>query len=155
MNRSYRGRAFTLLVLVLGGGPEARADEPPASPPQVAETPVTILADGFASNEGHAYVRIYRRNDKVTSTPWRLLRTTVIKGMIKVETTLPADDYAVVVHHDRNDNGAIDHDLLRMPKEPLGFSNGFTLGLLSGMPTFEKLRVAVRSPSAAVRVTVR
>ena len=52
---------------------------------------------------------------------------------------LPAGPYAVVVVHDVNANGEIDHTLLRLPAEPLGFSRGFRLGLLSGMPTFEKL----------------
>ncbi|MFN7146402.1 MAG: DUF2141 domain-containing protein, partial [Myxococcota bacterium] len=50
--------------------------------------------------------------------------------------------YALVVFHDTNDNGAIDHRF-GWPAEPLGFSGGFRLSLTSGRPTFEKLRFDV------------
>jgi outer membrane protein len=57
-------------------------------------------------------------------------------------------DYAVVVLHDGNDNGEVDHNFLGLPTEPLGFSNGFKLGLFSGKPTFEKLRFTFSSKAA-------
>jgi uncharacterized protein (DUF2141 family) len=47
--------------------------------------------------------------------------------------------YAAVVYHDLDSNGVLDHGWFG-PKEPLGFSGGWKLSLLSGMPTFEKLR---------------
>lgn len=63
--------------------------------------------------------------------------------------------YAVTVFHDENDNGTLDHNLLRMPAEPLGFSNGFQLGLFSGLPNFEKLQIVFGPGADTIGITVR
>jgi len=36
---------------------------------------------------------------------------------------LPHGDYAVMLYHDVNDNGKLDSNFLRVPREPYGFSN--------------------------------
>ena len=69
-------------------------------------------------------------------------------------THLPAGTYAVMVFHDENDNGKIDHGLLG-PSEPLGFSGGFTLGLFSGRPDFERLKFAFNPPEQTLEVRMR
>ncbi|WP_437870231.1 DUF2141 domain-containing protein [Sorangium sp. So ce363] len=115
-----------------------------------------VIANGFRNDNGHAYVRVYRRHDKITDPPWRSIRMPIVskEAHFKVPD-LAYDAYALVVHHDENDNGRIEHNLLGLPAEPLGFSNGFTLGVFSGMPTFEKLRVVFTEKSRPLRVTVR
>jgi uncharacterized protein (DUF2141 family) len=42
---------------------------------------------------------------------------------IAVVFDLPPRRYAIAVHHDVNGNGKMDFSLLRLPKEPYGFSN--------------------------------
>lgn len=89
-----------------------------------------IEADGFANASGHAYARLYRPGDKVTGTPWRIVRAEVVGKRAHFQfSDLAFGDYALVVHHDvnGNGNGEIDHNLFGLPSEPLGFSNGFTL----------------------------
>lgn len=91
-----------------------------------------------------------------TATPWRLVRADITGGKARFDfRDLPFGDYALVVHHDVNDNGVIDHDFAGLPKEPLGFSNGFKLGVFSGMPTLQKLRFAFDAKIGRVAVTVR
>jgi uncharacterized protein (DUF2141 family) len=55
---------------------------------------------------------------------------------------LPPGTYAIAVIHDANGNGDMDFDLLGLPKESYGFSNGARPRL--GPPSFD---------AAAVRVT--
>lgn len=68
---------------------------------------------------------------------------------------LPDGLYALVVFHDENDNGKIDQNALSLPKEQLGFSNGYRLGLFSGLPTFGKLQFRVAHPRASLDIQVR
>jgi uncharacterized protein (DUF2141 family) len=153
--------AAALPLLLVGVASDTRADTPAAP----AEAPATTLARagtlvveaaGFQGAAGHAYARLYRAGDDVVKAPWRLVRADVQAGRARFELAeLPFGVYALVVHHDVNDNGKIDHAWTGLPAEPLGFSNGFTLGLFSGMPTFDKLRFAFGAGARAVRITVR
>ena len=67
---------------------------------------------------------------------------------------LLAGRYAAVVFHDENDNGVIDHGLLG-PSEPLGFSGGFVLSLVSGRPDFERLKFDFKPPAQTLELQVR
>ena len=75
------------------------------------------------------------------------------QSAFKFEGLAPGD-YAVVVFHDENDSGVIDHGLFG-PREPIGFSGGFHLSPFSGMPTFQKLRFAVPADGARLDLRVR
>ena len=142
------GAAVASLALLPAA--DATADPPPA------RGTLRVDADGFPSSAGHAYVRLYRPGDDVVGTPWRTVRADIADGKARFEVPeLPEGAYAVVVHHDVNDNGRIDHGVVGWPVEPLGFSNGFRLGLFSGKPSFEKLRFAFAAGSAPLAVTVR
>jgi len=114
-----------------------------------------IDVSGFASAEGHAVAKLFIPGDNVLG-PGRWQATAPIAdGHARLTfANVEPGSYAVVVFHDRNDSGAIDHNALRMPVEALGFSNGFALGMLSGLPSFEKLKFEFTSatPPLAVRV---
>ncbi len=62
--------------------------------------------------------------------------------------------HAAVVFHDENDNAAIDHGLFG-PSEPLGFSGGFRLSLMSGRPDFERLKFDFTPPTQTLEVSLR
>ena len=114
-----------------------------------------IDADGFHDSAGHAIARLYLPGMNVTQTPHASLTASIVDHRAHFAFQgLPAGDYAVVVVHDQNDNQTIDHNRLGFPQEPLGFSNGFRLSLLSGMPTFEKLRFHFSPERDAQTVTV-
>lgn len=114
-----------------------------------------VEADGFASNAGHGIARLYTPGMLVTGEPARSVKAEIINGLAHFDFEgLAPGEYAVVVVHDRNDNGRIDHTF-GLPSEPLGFSSGFRLSLFSGMPTFEKLRFVLSAAVASQRVTVR
>ncbi len=122
----------------------------------VAGVTLEVRATGFRDSRGQALARLYRPGDDVLGPPWRSAHGPISEGKAQLHFEgLPAGPYAVVVVHDVNANGEIDHTLLRLPAEPLGFSRGFRLGLLSGMPTFEKLSFEVSPAAHAVEVEVR
>jgi len=60
----------------------------------------------------------------------------------------------VVVFHDENGNGTIDHSLLG-PSEPIGFSGVFALGVLAGFPSFGKLKFQFKPPAQTLEIVLR
>lgn len=102
---------------------------------------LVVQSTGFENSSGHAIGKLFAAGDNVVGPGrWQLI-TTITEGKATFRfADVPPGNYAVVVFHDENDNGRIDHNWLRMPSEALGFSNGFVPSLLAGMPTFEKLQ---------------
>ncbi len=124
-------------------------------PAHAADPSLVIDAQGFASAQGHAVARIYQSGDDVMGEPRWTAQADIVQGHAHFSKTLPSGRYAVVVYHDLNDNGRLDHNLLGFPAEPLGFSGGFVLSLTSGLPSFEKLRFDLPAQGTTIDVHVR
>jgi uncharacterized protein (DUF2141 family) len=102
---------------------------------------LAVSALGFTHGRGHAVAKLFLPGDNVRGAGRTQAVADIRDGQAAFEFKgLAGGAYAVVVFHDENDNGKIDHNALGWPSEPIGFSNGFTLGLFSGLPSFEKLR---------------
>jgi uncharacterized protein (DUF2141 family) len=100
-----------------------------------------IEVTGFVTDKGHAVAKLFSPKDDVLKKGrWEI--SEVINGGHATLTfhALPSDDYAVVVFHDANNNGEIDHNFIGFPNESLGFSNEFKISITSGFPRFDKLR---------------
>lgn len=54
--------------------------------------------------------------------------------------------YAVASTHDVNNNGKMDYNILGIPKEPFGFSNG-AKATIRGAPSFNDARIDFRDES--------
>ncbi|MFZ6876103.1 DUF2141 domain-containing protein [Undibacterium sp. Di27W] len=135
LQRGYRHvlRAALLILLTTSGIATA----------QRQSGDLTVLVSGFKTNQGHAIARLYLPGNEVTKKGQQEISATIHDGKSNfVFPALPAGVYAVVVFHDANDNGTVDHNFFGLPVEALGFSNGFRVSLTSGMPNFEKLRFA-------------
>ena len=117
---------------------------------------LVVRATGFAHPNGPAIAKLFRPEDNVLG-PGRWQRSAaILDGKAEFRFLgLPKGSYAVVVFHDENDNGEVDHNPLGFPKEPLGFSNGFSLGMFSGKPTFKKLRFEYKGATQYFEVAVR
>lgn len=143
------------LVAVLAASPTRRAsaEEAVVKP---GEGVLEITANGFKDSRGQAIARLYRAGESVLGEPSRQVRAEIHDGVAILSfRELPFGTCAVVVVHDVNDNGRIDHSFLKLPSEPIGFSNGFALGLFSGMPSFERLAFAFSAEARAIDVTVK
>lgn len=100
-----------------------------------------VEVSGFKNDSGHAIAKLFMPGDDDIKKGRQEVSGTIRNWLSSLTfATAPPGEYAVVVFHDANDNGAIDHNLIGFPKEALGFSNGFTLTITTGLPNFEKLR---------------
>lgn len=104
-------------------------------------TALTVEAWGFKNDTGHAVAKLFRPGDDVLKRGRWEVAAIVKDGRATLTFAAVAPgSYALVVFHDRNNNGTIDHNFLGIPNESLGFSNGYAMTLTSGLPTFERLR---------------
>lgn len=143
-----RKKLFGLALALSGVGAWAAADEP-----NVGE--LTIHVTGFTHARGHAMAKLFAPGDNVLGTGRWQMRVPIDTGAAVFHfEALPAGSYAVVVFHDENDNAVIDHGLLG-PSEPLGFSGGFRLSLVSGRPDFERLKFDFKPPTQILELQVR
>jgi len=116
---------------------------------------LTLHATGFKHARGHAVAKLYAPGDNVLGAGHWQMRAPIDgnTAVLRFED-LPPGHYAAVVFHDENDNGVIDHGLLG-PSEPIGFSGGFMLNLLSGRPDFERLKFNFKPPAQTLELQVR
>ncbi len=139
--------------------PPAEAPTAAGDPPAVSAALVTleVQAVGFDSDHGHAIAKLYRPGDNVLDTASFMRATSEIhdaEARLRFPP-LAEGTYALVVFHDKNDNGVIDHNFIHLPSEQLGFSNGFRPGIVSGLPKFEKLQFRLERPLGTGVVTLR
>ena len=62
-------------------------------------------------------------------------------------------EYAVQVLHDENENGKMDRNMMRMPKEPFGFSNDAPIRM--GPPKWDDAKIEVTDKPLAIDITLR
>jgi len=148
----------SLSVLVAGG---AAADSPPAAaePARPPEVDLLVRAVGFTHHRGHAIAKLFRLGQSVTGPAFATLRTDIRSSRALFEfRSLRPGAYALVVFHDENDNRTIDHGMfghgIYGPIEPIAFSNGYRLSLLS-LPSFDKLKFNLTPEHNRLEVTVQ
>lgn len=102
---------------------------------------LTVNITGFDHEEGIVIAQIYRVSDTLWEFPHKEVSAAISneKAVVNFEN-LKWGEYALFVFHDENSNGIVDHTWYRFPAEPMGFSNGFRISLLTPVPTFEKMK---------------
>jgi len=133
------GRTLTTLILLLFAGLFGGT----VSSSFAASTgTLRVPLAGFKSDRGQVVVKLFLPGDDVPRGPGSRQLTAKIKGgKARVAfDALPHGTYALFAFHDENQNGTVDHNFLGFPKEALGFSNGFRVSLLSGIPDFDDLK---------------
>jgi uncharacterized protein (DUF2141 family) len=72
------------------------------------------------------YVAVYRHpRTWLSEKPFRFEKNEMKAGFGTVQVmNLPPGKYAILAYCDKNGNGKLDENLLGVPKEPYGFSNG-------------------------------
>lgn len=141
-------RNMTSLLLALASPVFSATDAPTSGH-------LTLRASGFTHARGHAVAKLFSPGDNVLEAGRLQVSAPIENGFAAFRfSQLPAGSYAVVVFHDENDNGKIDHGLLG-PSEPLGFSGDFALSLFSGRPNFERLKFSFQASEQTLEVRVR
>lgn len=107
---------------------------------KVSAGSLTFNIYGFADNSGQVIVQLFRKEDKIPKSPFMQSEAKIVdKKAVVVFKDLSYGFYGAIIVYDQNSNGIIDHRW-GIPNEPLGYTNNWQLSLLSGMPTFDKLK---------------
>lgn len=123
---------------------------------EVPRSDIIIHVDGFTHARGQAIANLFREGDDIFDKPYVRVAANIQHNIVKlIFPNLAQGSYAVTVFHDENGNNDLDHNFLRFPAEPLGFSNGFKLSLFSGMPSFEKLRFSFGPDFQPLEISVK
>lgn len=87
---------------------------------------LTVTVKNIESSRGNICVGIYNRAQGAfeMQNSYKGVREPARQGTMTFEFELEPGRYAVGVIHDANKNNALDKNLLGIPKEDYGFSNG-------------------------------
>jgi Uncharacterized protein conserved in bacteria len=90
------------------------------------EGTLLITVENVKVNQGEIMLAIYSDDQEFLSeTTYRSIHHEVNEfdsTMVEV-TDLPFGTYAISIYHDENNNGKLDTNFMKIPKEPYGFSN--------------------------------
>lgn len=148
MNKKLKNSLAVVILIFFS--PQCFADDKSAD--------LTIQVSGLLNNSGQVIANIFRSEGDIMKIETAYLR---VKADVSnqhaqlVFLNLEYGKYAVSIFHDENGNGDLDHNFIRMPAEPLGFSNGFKMGLFSGLPNFEKLQFDFLPGAETIEISVK
>ena len=115
-----------------------------------------IEITGFRSDQGQArIVLMHGQAEYDGKAPVFLTATTQIEdgtALWKGEG-IAAGDYALIVHHDSDGNGALNRPLMGLPLEPYGYSNGAWTSF--GLPDWDQVTFSVGSDRVHQHVHLR
>ncbi len=111
---------------------------------------------GFEHDRGQVVAKLFRRGDGAPKGPGyrKLMQPIQKRRATLLFRDLAYGSYAVFLFHDENANGTVDHNILGLPKEPLGFSGGFEMSLLHGVPNFDDLKFEFSRKKSSIVITV-
>jgi len=121
-----------------------------------ARRTLELNVSGFEHDQGHVVAKLFRRGDGAPKGPGykKLVRNIHDRRASIAFPDVPYGTYAVFLFHDENGNGTVDHNMLGIPTEPLGFSNGFKVSLFSGVPDFDDLKFEFTLNSRPLAIVV-
>lgn len=117
---------------------------------------LTIRTGNYSSDDGQAILTFFRETDDVMKEPFMRLFSPIANGSAEFSIPdLPFGYYAIMVVHDENENGKPDHNMLKFPSEPMGFSGHYKMSLFSGKPSFKKLQFVFDDEHQYIQVDVK
>ena len=137
---SYTGRLAFLVLAIALCSVTARA------------ATLTVTVDNVQTTEGQVLVAIYNEAHWMKQNLAGQALKPTASNTVVATFELPPGRYAAAVLHDMNDNGRMDYRLLRLPKEPYGFSNGAKPKLRP--PTFEDAAFDLADEGLAISIVL-
>ena len=115
-----------------------------------------VVVGGLRSADGHARVAVHKRVPDAAFAEGSVVAASFRKagkGELRfVFADLEPGDYAVAAFHDADADGQLNTNLLGLPTEGFGFSNG-AVGFM-GPPSFDKAAVTVGPTDERITVAV-
>jgi len=128
----------------------------PTAAQQVEQGVLTLNVVGFKNDTGRAIIALVNRREQFLSRehePFRNAAVAIVENKARWVVELPLGEYAISVYHDQNNNGELDSNLLRIPKEDYGFSNDARKTF--GPPDYEVAAFRFDTPHHTVTITVK
>jgi uncharacterized protein (DUF2141 family) len=116
---------------------------------------LTIEISGVTPDQGKVYVAVYDGPETFPISGKQLVGRVLAAGdrhLTAHFADLPPGQYAVVAFQDFNGNGRLDKNLLGIPKEPYGFSNGARGSM--GPPKFAAAAITL-GPNGTTKVELK
>ena len=121
---------------------------------QVQNLQVTI--SGLKNTKGQVVLNVFKDNDTyLKEVPLKKItaeKSQVAGGTLTVTIPLEPGVYGITLIDDENKSGAMEHNLLKMPKEGFGFSNFFLTKM--SRPTFDDFKINV-APSGDNKTEIK
>ncbi len=135
-------RSFGIAIALMGLVSAASAGE------------LRIRVNGLASSEGSLRVAFFT-SQAAFKAEEQVAAAFLPANEAGVELTvaLPPGTYGISTFHDRNGNRELDRNLVGLPTEPYGFSNGARGSF--GPPSFEQMSFAVGAEPVALEIGLR
>ena len=128
---------------------------PTLFPIDSGEIEITVKNITSVSGDAPLMVAVYERSgflkDGAEVIAFDTISTAPVCKIILKE--VPPGEYAVAIYQDLNNNGKLNKNLLGIPKEPVGFSNNFTIQLRA--PEFKNTKFLVKKQATTnVEITL-
>ena len=127
----------------------------PLSADPAAHGELVVLVSGVRSTRGSTRVKIHHHGRDFPASKEVIARELKPAGTETASFSFPAlphGTYAVVVHHDEDDDSSLDRGMLGRPVEGLGFSNGARMHF--GPPSFEDAAFELRTSRLELTVEI-
>jgi uncharacterized protein (DUF2141 family) len=126
--------------------------------PQEKKGEIKVEVVGFDSDEGVVRVLIFNKNvENGFPTNFSIAYEQRIENIHNKKAEiifkdLPFDDYAISVHHDKNNNGVLDKNWVGIPTEAIGASNNPKAFL--GPPSFDDAKITLNTKKIYLKINV-
>ncbi len=125
---------FVCLLIIL-----ARASGAFAQP---GSATLKVTVSGYEGRQGEVMLALYNTKDSFLEKPVRMMRQKASAGSIElVINELEPGGYGIAVYLDENNNQKLNKNIVGIPKEPYGFSNGVRAKLAP--PSFDATKIQV------------
>jgi len=115
---------------------------------------VTMDITGLTPNTGSIMIAVQNEENADNKVKKPLFSDTFAATDADIEYTLqlPEGNYVFMLHQDINNNGEMDTNFFRIPKEPLGMSNYNFKGIPGG---FDKHNIYISAENSRVNILVK
>jgi uncharacterized protein (DUF2141 family) len=119
-------------------------------------TEVTVSVTNVSSDKGVVIICLFNNADAFPQKPnlaYKCTTTNAKKGTmdIKIDGIKPGE-YAIAVHHDKNNDGKVNTNFLGIPTEPMGASND-AKGTM-GPPKYKDAALRIEKNTKAISITL-
>lgn len=126
-----------------------------ASHAEAQETQVKIT--DIRSDKGKIVLNVFKDNASYDAEqPYKKLvfdKKGLVNGTLSLNCKLEPGIYGITLLDDENNNGKIDKNMIRMPKEGFGFSNFFMTKMKK--PVFDDFKVDIKAPVSKINIKVK